>query len=183
VSGSSIEEKEEKAEESLNEEKEKAEEDLKEILETIENDDVEEIKKLTNGKLEDTLNVILRYEVKQNHLKVLKNVLDSFWYSPASSMDFDENKEELAKWFDYQIEDERKKITEEDVDLPAGSYLFGTVENFVNKFIKGGLVDDKSQAFDVLDKITDVAGNKLNNIEKRAITVIVTYLRAKKMSK
>jgi len=183
ITSSSIEEKEKKAEKEMKKEKERAEKELKKIMDTIEGDDIEKIRKLDNGKLEDTLNTILRYEVKKSHLKVLNKVLDSFWYTPAKDIDLEEEKgrKELSKWFEDQIKSQRKEIEKEDFEDPAGTYLFEAVEGFVDKFIKAGYVESKVQAFNVLDGVIDNASESLNSVEKRAITTIVTYLRAKKM--
>nr|PIY94992.1 MAG: hypothetical protein COY67_01620 [Candidatus Komeilibacteria bacterium CG_4_10_14_0_8_um_filter_37_78] len=179
----SIKEKESRSAELIEEIKKEAEEKLEEILETLQGQDSEAIKKLTNGQLESVLNTILTYEVKQPHWQVLKRVMEAYWYSPAAEMDMEKESGQLASFLTSEINSQREIMDQEvgSETMPGGSALLNTIKDFADKFIAGQKVDDKAQAFDLIEDIIELASQALNDTEKRAITAIVTYLRAKKM--
>ncbi|MFH1839114.1 MAG: hypothetical protein ABH820_02375, partial [Patescibacteria group bacterium] len=82
-----LEEREQKAEEAVKELIENAEEDMKEMMEIIKGGDADAILQLENGKLERVLNVILTHQVKSNHVEMLSEALNVYWYGGISKMD------------------------------------------------------------------------------------------------
>jgi len=178
----SIEEKESKFQDQLDDFKKESDEKLEEMMEILEKQDPDEIKKLTNGELERILNNVLRYEVKTPHLKTLNRVLDAYWYSPVEKLNFENNKAELENFLGAEIERQRKINKDEEISKPAGTYLFETIESFVEKLIKGKKTDDLDRSLELTETIFDSVKSSLNNTEKRAVNSIITYLKAKKMA-
>ncbi|MFH1668219.1 MAG: hypothetical protein ABH884_04345, partial [Candidatus Komeilibacteria bacterium] len=179
----SLEQQENRAEEMIEEIKKEAEEKLEKILNTLQGQDTEAIKKLTNGQLESVLNMILTYEVKRPHWQVLKRVIEAYWYSPAVEMDFVKDGDQIAHFLTSEVITQREILTRESASqtMPGGSALLKMIKDFIDKFTTSQKVVDQTQAFDLIEKIIDLAGKELNDTEKRAIAAIVTYLRAKKM--
>ena len=177
----SIGEKEAQAEEEINAEKLDALKSLDEIEKTIGIGDLEALKKLTNGKLEDALNTILKYEVKADNLKVVSNLLSSYWYSPLSKLDV--NSVEDQAYFKDTFKKEISRVKSEIEahpelkERPSGSELFNLIKDFKNKFAK----NSTDNGLDLIDKIVDINKAELSITEQQALTVISNYLRAKNM--
>ncbi len=183
LSGPSIEQDEKKAKERIEELTKEAEADLDKIERAILEQDLEEIKKLTNGNLENALNTILKYEVKDNNLTAINRLLSGYWYSPLSHLDLDSS--ESSRYAQETLIDELRRLHN---GLPqetgstaqsAGSQLFDSVRNFVRRFEK----ENRGHGLDLIEQIGDMAQSELSAIEKRSLAVIVNYLRAKKMAK
>jgi len=98
-------------------------------------------------------------------------------------MDMEKESGQLASFLTSEINSQREIMDQEvgSETMPGGSALLNTIKDFADKFIAGQKVDDKAQAFDLIEDIIELASQALNDTEKRAITAIVTYLRAKKM--
>lgn len=182
ISGLSLSEKEQQADKEIQQMKQEAEEELDKIMQTVASQDTEEIKKLINGKLEQVVNTILRYEVKMSDLLLLRRVLEAYWYTPAKDMDLSQVKEFLSE--EYKSEKEWLKYKPaEYINQPAGKYLFETVQAFIERFIRRKHVENITESFDLVEDIFNAVKSELSPTEQRVITAIVTYLRAKEMSK
>ncbi len=181
----SLAEKDEAADKEISEAEKKAEEEIKNILEIIESQNEDEIKKLTNGRLESALNNILRYSVKIRHLESLRKVLESYWYTPISSLDLDnpENRKEIGEFFKSELgfNKEELKKDSEFLDKPAGSHLFETIRSFAERFAVQNKTKNIAESYTLLENIFELAKNELDSTERKAITAIITYLKAKKM--
>jgi ribosomal protein L29 len=181
-----LEEVEKAATAEISELKEKAEKELAKILETIKGDDAEAIKKLTNGQLENALNTILKYSVKVPHLEALKRVMEAYWYTPTSSLDLSDakNRVEAGKFFTDELRSVRAELAKkpEVTEKPAGNYLFDSVRDFSDKFVKQEKAKGIKESYDLLEKVFESAQGSLNDTERKAIAAIITYLRAKKMT-
>ncbi|MFZ4632485.1 MAG: transglutaminase-like domain-containing protein [Patescibacteria group bacterium] len=177
----SISEKESQAEDEINKEKLDALKSLEEIEKTIGLNNLEELKKLTNGKLEDALNTILKYEVKGDNLKVVSNLLSSYWYSPLNKLDFNNTDDQayFKDTFKKEINRVKSEIeaSPELKERPSGSELFNLIKDFKDRFTK----NSNDSGLDLIDKIVDLNKDELSNTELQALTVISNYLRAKNM--
>ncbi len=177
----SISEKEAQAEEEINEEKLGALKNLEEIEKTIGLNDLEALKKLTNGKLEDALNTILKYEVKADNLKVVSNLLSSYWYSPLNKLDFNDANDRAYFKDAFKKEINRVKSEIENnselKDRPSGSELFNLIKDFKDKFSK----NSQDNGLDIIDSIVEINKAELSSTENQALAVISNYLRAKNM--
>lgn len=150
-------------------------------MQTVATQHPEEIKKLTNGKLEKVVNTILRYEVKMSDLQTLRRVLEAYWYTPAKDMDLSQAKGFLSR--EYKREKGLiKDKPAENINQPAVKYLFETVQNFIERFIKAQHVENMAEGFDLVEDIFEALKSELSPTEQRAMTAIVTYLRGKEMS-
>jgi len=179
ISRPSLGEQEAIREEKIDEIKKEATEKLDEIMKILESHDEESIKKLTNGELEKVLNTVLRYEVKQENLQAITGMLTAYWYSPMHKMDLDkiDDKTNFLKFFESEIERSRDRQPVESFSDP-GNKLFGTIEEFINHFAKN---KTKGEGLAIMEEITGLVDSKLNATERKALTVVTTYLRAKKM--
>ncbi len=177
ISTTSLVEFEKIREEKIAEIKQEAMEKLDEIMEILASHNEESIKKLTNGELEKVLNMVLRYDVKAENLQAINGMLQAYWYSSVHKLDLAEvdDKIKFLKFFESEINSERESKLESVAD--PGSKLFETVEKFVQRFAKG---ENIQQGLDIMDSISSLVGNKLSESERKALTVVTTYLRVKK---
>ena len=139
----------------------------------------ESIEKLTNGELEKVLNLILDNEVKQDNLKAITRVFESYWYTPVSKVDIDELDGKLH--FINFLTEEIQKVRSEGgngEEINSGGKLFDVVKSFIEKLSKQ---KGKERAFETCRKIRDLVSNSLSEDERKALTVIVSYLEAKKV--
>jgi len=179
VSRPSLVEQESSREEKIKEIEAEAESQLEEIMKTLDSLDADAIKELTNGKLESALNTILRYGVEAENLKVIKTILEAYWYSPLHKYDLNETDDQIKflKFFENEVNRARQEAPVER-EADPGSKLFETVELFTQRFSKEG---DMKKAFVILEKINDLASRSLSSNEKKALTATITYLEAKKV--
>ena len=177
----SISEKEALAEDEINFEKLNALKSLEEIEKTIGLGDLDSLKRLTNGKLEDALNTILKYEVKADNLKVVSNLLSSYWYSPLNKLDFNNTDDQayFKDTFKKEINRVKSEIeaNPELKERPSGSELFNLIKEFKDRFAK----NNTDSGLDLIDKLVEINKTELSNTEQQALTVISNYLRAKNM--
>jgi hypothetical protein len=157
-----------------------AEEVIAGLVEAAHANDVATIRKLTNSKLEQALNVILQYEVKASHLHTVERVLDAYWYGGLRRADRVEEDIVLRQALEEEVIRARKASVEPSAE-PAGTQLLETVRDFIRKFQRGGAARTPSDAFDILDRIARLAQGELSDVERRALAVTITYLRAEKM--
>ncbi|MEK7115894.1 MAG: hypothetical protein AAB879_00685, partial [Patescibacteria group bacterium] len=144
--------------------------------------DVASIRKLTNSKLERALNVILRHEVSESHLRVVDRMLNAYWYGGLRTADRIAADIELRKALEDEIARERKEVrTPQEKAEPAGTRLLETVREFVSRFQRGGAATSSTEAFDILDRVTTLSKDALSDVEERALVAVVHYLRAQKM--
>jgi hypothetical protein len=179
VSTTSLEEKNLLRKSILEDIKKEAEEKLEEIQKVLDSYDEKSIEKLTNGQLEETLNNILEYEVNKDSLEAITAILQAYWYSPLHRIDLDqvEGKISLMNFFDQEIKrakDENKFKEVED----SGGKLFRVTKDFIEKFSGK---DKNVNGFEVARNIRDLARNSLSKNQLKAMTVIISYLEAKKI--
>lgn len=160
----------------------RSKEELESMLETIRRGDTEAIRRLDNGRLERVLNVILSHEVKQSHADMLTEALNVYWYGGLNRLDEANQTIELTKLMEGYLGDRRAlQMPGGEEPKPAGTQLFGTIEDFIRKFKKTNRSDDAA-ALDRLDRIYAASRNALDPVEARAFSAIVTYLRGKNMA-
>ena len=156
-----------------------AKEVIERLLEAAKAGDEEAIRKLTNGKLENALNIILRYEVKRPHLQGVTRMLEAYWYGGIQRLDRNVADIEMRKVMEDAIVRGREGITSSEE--PAGTQLLETVRTFLTKFEKGGAVSSRAEGFKLLDRIAGLAKGELGEVERRALAAVITYLKAKKI--
>lgn len=156
-----------------------ADKEIQEVEEVLVSLDIKKIKELENGKLENALNMILAYDVEWSHVKALESVLHAYRFTPlyGVSLDKETSLKNIAPFLQSQLE------SQSDLDKfiikhkgSAGSALFNMVHEFIlkeNINHRNGLED--------FDYIFSLIESNLSTKEKRAITVISQYLKAKKM--
>ena len=155
---------------------------IRELLKSAKAGDVASIRKLTNSKLEHALNVILRHEVKESHLRVVDRMLNAYWYGGLRTADRIAADIELRKALEDEIARERKEArVPKEMTKPAGTRLLETVREFVGRFQRGKVASSPREAFDLLDRVTALSKDALSDVEERALVAVVQYLRAQKM--
>ncbi len=181
----SLEETEKVVEEGIAEAQKEAEKQLDEILKVVGGSDEEAIKKLSNGKLESALNTILKYSVKVSHLEALRGVMEAYWYTPVHTLDLGEvkNQVEVGKFFQSQLKEIREKNENnpEASEEKAGNHLFNMIKDFSDRFIAKAQTKNSEESYALLEKVFGLVQTELNETERKAAAVIITYLRAKKI--
>lgn len=167
--------------------KEKQAEVLKEI-EAIEKKikafSEDELVSLNNGQLEDALNNILQYSVNRENLEAIEASLKAYWYSPLSKLDLKDidNNIKATSFLEAEIRKARAQSSSK-IDNPgeAGSLLFASLEDFLDKFNKANKNNSPDSSLKILEKVYDLSKANLNEIERKALRVTLRYLEAKKI--
>ncbi|HMP67210.1 MAG TPA: hypothetical protein PKA60_00470, partial [Candidatus Paceibacterota bacterium] len=163
---------------------------FEEIEEILKNYDLEKIKKLSNGELEKILNIILKYKVRENHLKVVDTLLNAARYSgfvDLAKVDLSEidNQKVVLEFLEAEIKREKdnQKDEQSGITLTAGKDLFETVQSFIERYKKDDPKKSTEKAIEKVEKIFELVQNKLDQTEKRAVFAITNYLKAKNVTK
>ncbi len=186
AAGPTLGERERAAEEKAGQAVADAERELVKIADVVKSQDEAAIRKLTNGRLERALNVILHYEIREPHTAMLKEMMDVYWYGGLKDMERLRSDVELRKVMEDYLDTRRLPVAKETSkrERPgAGTELFGLVQDFLRKYKKATGEKDASGALDALERIGALANKALEAPERRALNVIVTYLRAKQIGK
>jgi len=167
----------EKEEESIKQKKELvagAEKDLEEIEKYLQDLTPEKIKEIDNGKLEKALNTILSYDVSYQNLSAISRILDVYRFSPLAQKDLSnlDDKIEVHTFLEREISSARESGAEEGVDRRAhpGTKLFSSVKEFARK-----------ESLSKLREIELLSSSVLSSPERRALSVIIKYLEAKRI--
>jgi hypothetical protein len=179
ISTMSIEEKKSLRESLMGEIKKEGEEKLEEIKKILDSYDEESIEKLTNGQLEEALNNILDYGVNKESLRTITSVFNAYWYSPIKKLDLDQIESKII--FTSLLDDTIREVKEEgdsgEIENSGGK-LFEVINEFIKRFSK----EDKNiSGFNQAKKIRDLSSSFLNKDQLKAMTVIISYLEAKKV--
>ncbi len=148
-----------------------------EALETVTDEDLAQMQ---NGVLEKTLNQILKYQVKKEHVSMIERICNASLYAG-----FDINSPiELAPFLRKEIDAEyknrileSKNITEEK-NQNSGDRLMSVSLDFINR-----LEQRNEQGIEVLSKICEMLKNDIDSVEYRSFKVILAYLKAQRMRK
>ncbi|MFA6099637.1 MAG: hypothetical protein WC750_02010 [Patescibacteria group bacterium] len=163
----------------------KAEAELREILDIIESKDVEAIRQLENGRLERSLNALLRYKVKRHHVAKIEELLNVFWYGGLSrKMEKNEPADmlEIRKTIEEYLTSAKAAGPESKEKIEAdGTRLFNTIAEFIQRFMKSQKTKDPKQALGLMDRVLDMARPSLEKTEEQAMAAVITYLKAKKV--
>lgn len=181
ISKPSMKEKEEMIEEKKEEIQREGEKQIKELEELLKNGDQKAIAELANGKLEKVLNTVLKYEVNKSHAATLTRIFNAYWYTPfskeAETLDTKINRK---KFFFDEIQRTHESVVSTD---PAGTELFNAVRKFAGKIEQEYKVS-KHESYEKLESIFKEFANitpHLTEVERRAIRVIIAYLKADSM--
>jgi len=155
--------------------------DLEDILQNL---DPDKIRRLKNGQLEKVLNTVLR-QVTNSHLSVIENILNTSRYTGFDISriikDNDlEAKIDLIKLMESGIQNERGKVR--DVSPFKGGELLNLIEEFILRYSKDRGVSGRKEALSIIEKTFGLIGDKLDPIESRSVTAILTYLKAESIS-
>ncbi len=148
-----------------------------EVEELIANNDVERIRSLSNGELENIVNTILRYGVKESHFAVIRSILDASQYSQLNLRQLnlaDSAQVETFKNF-VTSEIERERTQTGASVAPAGNELYTLIERYIQR--------NGSESYAQLEQIFDLIRPQLGDIEARAFMATVKYLEAKRITK
>jgi len=161
---------------------------LREFEKILAENDLEKIKSLSNGELEGVLNALLA-NVHEPHYHIIQTILNAGRYGGFDVRKFKEDKDletELA--FQHFLENEitRERKTVKDVTAGAkfsrGSELLNLIHEFAERYVKDGKGNvSQQEAFEILKKIIETAGNKLDPLEARATIASIQYLEALKI--
>lgn len=178
----SLEEREKQGEKEVQEIIKKAEEKLEKIEAIVQGKDVEAIRRLSNGELEQVLDAILYFEVKESHLNVIQRLLDALEYSPVGldklNIREEKQRDSLAEFITNELRKVREITREEAREAKAGHKLFELVRLTSNRWQKRGVKD----IYELLEIASSAVEDSLEGPERRALTAIITYLRAKQMA-
>ena len=156
------------------------------IEEIISGYNEEEIKQLENGKLEEALNIVLKYKVKEPHLKILERLFDFYWYTPVHDLDIRQidQKIDFISQLSAAVSRQRERMgdLEKEEPAPAGQQLLEMIGEFAKRFARGGRVSGESIAFELLQEIVDAAKDELTETERTSAYLVINYLRAKRVS-
>ncbi|MBU1179882.1 transglutaminase-like domain-containing protein, partial [Patescibacteria group bacterium] len=181
----SLEKRELENEEELIKLKDGLDAELDEILNILKSKDKAAIAKLSNGKLEQVVNLLLNYEVKEKHFKNVLRSLDAFWYTPYKDLDLSKEKERegLREFLSKEIKRKEGGFEEEGervAEKSAGGQFFTLLEDYTRRLKKGGKAKSDEEALMMMQDIFDTIEKDLDPVESRAATAVITYLRAKK---
>jgi hypothetical protein len=116
-----------------------------------------------------------------SHAATLTRILNAYWYTPFSkepdSLDAKINRK---KFFFDQVNSTHESVTGTS---PAGTELFNTIRMFARKIQKEEKTDTHG-SYKRLESIFSEFANitpHLNDVERRAIRVIIAYLKADSM--
>ncbi len=188
VQGESLGEKEKGSDIEVREEVMAANIVIEELLQAIQANNVEAIQKLSNGQLEKALNVILQYEVKKSHVHIIESVLSLYQYSGIAHIENKIEKDiELRKMIEGAMGDaiareRRFNPLAEAGKEKAGTALMDVAREYMDKFVRAGIVKNKVEALDKLEQIAELASRNLDPVEQRAFAAVIGYIRAKKMT-
>ncbi|MFP4514997.1 MAG: transglutaminase-like domain-containing protein, partial [Parcubacteria group bacterium] len=184
ISLPSISEREKEFEKISEEKKEEALKDIEEIEKDIEKLSEAELNNLSNGRLEEALNKLLKYNVNENNLKKVEKILQAYWYSPLHKEDLSDIETNLkATAF---IKNELEAVDGKSLDsyfAKYGSQLFNVIEDFLTRFKKGSDRKDIKAGFEVLDKVYQLSASNLSEIERKALSTSINYLKAKNIKR
>lgn len=87
------------------------------------------------------------------------------------------DKVDFLKFFEGEANRAKSEPAKEK-ETDAGGKLFETIETFVQRFAKG---QNKEIGFKTIDKMKELFNPVLSENEKKALSAVITYLKAKKM--
>ena len=155
------------------------------IVAAIADKDPELIKKMTNGLIESAVNAVLTVEARHADAQVIQHVADVLLYSPVSLDRVDWNsiteKTAIMKFVDEEISRERVRGALHSDDTRPGVQILQSFETFVKKYDRRYPHATAEQALDALQHVYDLLKNNFTPVEYRIATVVITYLKAKKM--
>jgi hypothetical protein len=146
---------------------------IKELEQSLEAGEDFAIEKLQNGELEKMLNVVLKYEVKAEHSRVIEGILNAVRYSglPVFSEKI-EDQIAVKRFLEAEIKRERGINVQMSPDSDSGTQLFDISREYVGQ-----------DGIDNLDKVIKLVDPYLHKTERRALMLLVKYLKAEKMKR
>ena len=165
-----------------------SEQELAHVRQQIASKDPDVIRRLRNGELEAMVNAVLRFEVKPENAATVRGVLGAAMYGPRYLREKGRDKE-----FHAFLQDEvRREHTQPSVELLkegtiAGRVLFDMIQEYRGRLEKGyGEAvhghDAAERSLRELKEIFSIVEHELNDVEKRAVAAVITYLEAKHMA-
>ncbi len=139
------------------------------------------IEQIQNGELERMLNAVLKYEVKKSHENVITRLLEASRYGGVPV--FSDNLEDRLKveqFLENEIKNERGKSMY-DENSSSGTELFGTFREYIDRYEKES--QDRSEAIKKVERVIHLTEQYLNKTEKRALLLLIQYLKAEKMNR
>jgi len=172
----SFEEREQGAKEDLTKMQEEIGQRLEKILDIVKSQDKTAIQQLSNGELENIVNTILHYEVRQDNFKRVLTTLEAFWYTPYKDADI----KTAGEFISGELKNVKAQEEFSQEQKNAGHEFFELLEDYVRKFKKAGKAKTDAEALDLMQNIFDSIESDLTPVESRAVAAVITYLKAKK---
>lgn len=146
---------------------------IKELEERLEAGEDFAIEKLQNGDLERMLNVVLKYGVEPEHVRVIEGLLNAVRYSglPVFSEDINDQIG-VKKFLEAEVKRERSLNIQMSPGGDSGTQLFDISREYVSQ-----------DGIDNLNKVIKLVEPYLHKTEHRALMLLVKYLKAEKMKR
>ncbi len=165
---------------------EQSEEQLAEMEKELAEMSPEVISKLKNGELEKTVNTVLRYSVRPAETMVLHGLLSAAVYGPKEYRDL-ENEKKMKRFLTGQVKGEHDNPTKAHVigEMLEGKNMFDLVKYYVPRLTLDLTdvtdIERRRIALERLEKMVNLVKEEFTKNELRAITAIITYLKAEQM--
>ncbi|MEN9647757.1 MAG: hypothetical protein RLY57_561 [Candidatus Parcubacteria bacterium] len=146
---------------------------IKELEERLEAGEDFAIEELQNGELEKMLNVVLKYEIEPQHTQVIEGLLNAVRYSglPVFSEEID-NQIVVKRFLEAEIKRERSTSIQVSPSTDSGTHLFDISREYVSQ-----------DGINNLSKVIKLVEPHLQKTERRALMLLVKYLKAEKMKR
>ncbi|HEX5035497.1 MAG TPA: HEAT repeat domain-containing protein, partial [bacterium] len=153
--------------------------EIAELRKQAKAESVESILQLKNGELERAVNLILHHEVKESHVQAVRRALEAFWYGGVDRGGG--NFESESEFLREEVARERQVASPEAAEQPGGASFFAMVRDFVERFKRDPAIDSERKALDLLKSVARQADSGLNDVERRALAAVLSYLGAESM--
>ena len=183
----SIEQKAQEKQKAVVEIIEKSEEELARMQEELKEVTPDVIRKLKNGELERQVNTVLRYTVLPPETAVFRRLLSAGVYGPQYFREAG-NEQEMKQFLESEVKSEHENPSDDLMakDAIAGRYLFDLVKEYelrLTKQVKGVSESERRRiGLERFERMIEMVEDELSENELRAITAILTYLKAEQMA-
>ncbi len=148
---------------------------LDEIEEKLGGENGDKLEGLINGELEKMLNVVLKHQVKSEHVAVIDRLFGAARFAgiPVFSDDL-EDQAKVRKYIESEVRSENTRRKRQSERVFAGTDLFDIFHKFLEK--QGGDMNK-------VDTVIRIMEPSLGKVEKRALKLLSRYLKAEKMKR
>jgi hypothetical protein len=152
--------------------------------EVLRSGDAKAIRELDNGALEQAMRWILANEIRASNTAALKELMDGYWYTPVSKLDFSKKKDLTSAHEQLtEILQHHRRMHEPSPrpDPRSGQRLLEEIRDFAERLVRARRVKDASSAYNLMHKLLTLTEKELEPQEERAMEAVLAYLQTEKM--